>query len=213
MKKKAMSKADHVVHRKDLYASLTRLKTCEIEGRDYRIRFRRTRGSRAAVIAPHGGGIEPGTSKIARLVAGRNFGFFLFEGLKGNGGNAVLHVTSQNFDEPSCLNVIKSARVVVAIHGCKTPSRVCIGGLDDVLKDILMDELIAHGLPAVIDCPEFMAAHPMNICNRGSTKAGAQLEISPDLRCKPFNGAIATATRNAVERRMVLLADSPASLA
>ena len=135
----------------------------------------------------------------------------MFEGIKKGGGNAVLHVTSHNFDEPSCLNVIKSATVVVAIHGCSGPSRVCIGGLDGILKAILMDELIAVGLPAVVDCPEFLAAHPMNICNRGSIKAGAQLEISPDLRRKPYYGAIAAATRVAVKRRIALLANSTAS--
>jgi polar amino acid transport system substrate-binding protein len=69
-----------------------------------------------------------GTPK-GRGAAGEDLGFYLFEGIKKGGGNAVLHVTSQNFDEPSCLNVIKSAMVVVAIHGCSGPSRVCIGGL------------------------------------------------------------------------------------
>lgn len=203
--------SNHVALPKDTYASFAKLKVVDVEGRDYRIRIRKTKGSRAAVIAPHGGGIEPGTSRIARLVAGEDLGFYLFEGIKNGGGNAVLHVTSHNFDEPSCLNVIKSATVVVAIHGCSGPSRVCIGGLDSILKGILMDELIAVSLPAAMDCPDFMAAHPMNICNRGSIKAGAQLEISPDLRRKPYCCAIAAAARVAVKRRIALLAKFTAS--
>jgi phage replication-related protein YjqB (UPF0714/DUF867 family) len=52
-----------------------------------------------AVIAPHGGGIEPGTSELATAIAGDDFSLYLFEGLK-SAGNGELHITSTNFDEP-----------------------------------------------------------------------------------------------------------------
>jgi phage replication-related protein YjqB (UPF0714/DUF867 family) len=55
--------------------------------------------SGVAVMAPHGGGIEPGTTEIARGVAGTDHTFYAFEGLKP-GGNQDLHITSTNFDEP-----------------------------------------------------------------------------------------------------------------
>jgi phage replication-related protein YjqB (UPF0714/DUF867 family) len=44
-----------------------------------------------AILAPHGGGIEPGTSELAEAVAGEGLSFYAFEGLKRS-GNAVLHV-------------------------------------------------------------------------------------------------------------------------
>ncbi len=37
-----------------------------------------------AVMAPHGGGIEPGTSEIANRVAGDEHAYYSFEGLKQN---------------------------------------------------------------------------------------------------------------------------------
>jgi phage replication-related protein YjqB (UPF0714/DUF867 family) len=38
------------------------------------------RGSAVAIIAPHGGNIEPGTSELARAVAGQELSLYLFEG-------------------------------------------------------------------------------------------------------------------------------------
>ena len=33
---------------------------------------------------PHGGGIEPGTSEVADAIAGEEFSFYAFEGLKSS---------------------------------------------------------------------------------------------------------------------------------
>ena len=46
------------------------LKMHEVQDRDYRIDFRYG-CSKIAVMAPHGGGIEPGTTEIADAVAGK----------------------------------------------------------------------------------------------------------------------------------------------
>ena len=73
------------------------------EGHDFQIRKKR-RGSRVAVVAPHGGTIEPVTSKLAEATAGASFSWYCFEGLKGNRGN--LHITSSHFNEPQCLKLI-----------------------------------------------------------------------------------------------------------
>src|SRR5258706_10595400 len=50
------------------------------EGRDFRIR-RGKRESSVAIIAPHGGTIEPVTSRLAVATAGRSFSWYCFEGL------------------------------------------------------------------------------------------------------------------------------------
>ena len=50
----------------DLYTSFAHLSRGEREGRDYRIRWRMG-GSGVAIVAPHGGGIERGTSALALL--------------------------------------------------------------------------------------------------------------------------------------------------
>lgn len=63
------------------YSDLCRI---EREGLDYRIRWRKA-GRPYCVMAPHGGGIEPGTSEISDAIAGDEHSFYAFEGLKVHG--------------------------------------------------------------------------------------------------------------------------------
>ena len=72
----------------DRYASFDELCQHAVEGRDFRIRTV-SRPGRVAVIAPHGGGIEPGTSELAEAIASPDLSFYAFEGLKRN-SNGVL---------------------------------------------------------------------------------------------------------------------------
>ncbi len=74
------------------------------EGVDYAVHVRYPANSAVAVIAPHGGRIEGGTSAVARLIAGADHGLYLFEGLRtANDNFDHLHLTSHCFDEPRCL--------------------------------------------------------------------------------------------------------------
>jgi phage replication-related protein YjqB (UPF0714/DUF867 family) len=87
----------------DKYASFQELERTE-RRRVYRV-LSRPRKARIAIIAPHGGKIEPGTSEIARKIAGADFSFYAFEGRKKQ-HNKSLHITSTRFDEPICLALI-----------------------------------------------------------------------------------------------------------
>ena len=60
--------------RMDKYLNYAELKKNEKEEKDYVIRYRKA-DSEIAVMAPHGGGIEPGTNDLADEVAGNNFLF------------------------------------------------------------------------------------------------------------------------------------------
>ena len=64
----------------DKYSSFAVLARHQIEGQDYRILFRKRNGARV-IIAPHGGGIEPGTTEIADAIAGNDLSFYAFEGI------------------------------------------------------------------------------------------------------------------------------------
>jgi phage replication-related protein YjqB (UPF0714/DUF867 family) len=77
----------------------------------------RRRPSPVAIIAPHGGKIEPGTSIIAAAIAADDYCLYCFEGRKCQ-GNRYLHITSTHFDEPQCLTLISGCDQVVAVHGC-----------------------------------------------------------------------------------------------
>lgn len=167
----------------DRYTSFADLARCEAKGIDYGITVVHRPASEIAVIAPHGGGIEKRTSEIARAIAGDEFNLYLFEGIKASGNFAALHITSRRFDEPSCLSLLRECSSVVAIHGCMRPDeRVLIGGLDTELKNRVADALRQAGLRVDTDGHGFRAENPGNICNRGRSNKGVQLELSRPLR-------------------------------
>ena len=81
-------------------------------------------------MAPHGGGIEPGTGDIADAVAGQHHSFYCFKGIKKQ-GNRVLHITSNRFDEPLAMTMVTNANWVLTIHGCRDVEPVVwVGGRD-----------------------------------------------------------------------------------
>ena len=171
----------------DKYANYNELKQHEREGEDYVILLREG-NSRIALIAPHGGGIEPGTIDIADAAAGSEHAFYAFKGIKKE-GNAALHITSDRFDEPNGVHVAEHADIVVSIHGCHGKDRkVFIGGKNQKLKERICDILNKAGFNAVIRTKSGQRGqHPENICNRCRTGEGVQLEISRGLREKMFD--------------------------
>ena len=166
----------------DRYRTFRELANCEAEDVDFRILLRR-RGSRTAIIAPHGGDIEPGTSEIACAVAGGDLSLYAFEGLKPR-HNLDLHITSRHFDEPRCLELIASAERIITVHGeAGDEDAVYLGGLDTATRAEIRRVLCArrfHVLPQ--DDPGLQGREPLNICNRGRSGAGVQLEIAHGLR-------------------------------
>jgi phage replication-related protein YjqB (UPF0714/DUF867 family) len=155
--------------------------------------------SSVAVVAPHGGGIEAYTSDIARAIAGEDFGLYLFEGLLRAGNFAALHLSSERFDEPGCIGMLASCDRVVCVHGCGLPGEiVLLGGRDDVLRSAIAAQLRAAGL-ACDDAPAGLAGtDPRNVCNRGRSGGGVQLEISLDLRRSQRRAALVRAVRDAL---------------
>lgn len=172
----------------DSYRSFEAMRAYEVEGEDYRIRLRRGR-SGLVVIAPHGGGIERGTSEIADRVAGSEHGFYAFEGLKPT-ENHRLHITSNGFDEPRALALVSEARTVVSIHGAKGMGRaVYLGGLDFAFRERIQIVLRGAGIACADDpSPTRQGLSPRNICNRGRSARGVQLELTYGLRRAMFTG-------------------------
>lgn len=165
----------------DTYRCFADLKTHEKQGQDYRISVANL-GSRITIIAPHGGKIEPGTSDIARKIAADKFNYYCFEGIKQE-DNGSLHITSHNFDEPMAVEIISQSHIVVAIHACKGHEKyVFLGGLDKMLKDAITYELGSRGIVVPRGHGRFKGSNPDNICNRGATGKGVQLEITRGLR-------------------------------
>jgi phage replication-related protein YjqB (UPF0714/DUF867 family) len=168
----------------DKYACFAELAAHETAGVDYRILLRRA-GEGLAVVAPHGGGIEPGTSEIADAVAHDGLSFYAFEGLKTS-GNVDLHITSTRFDEPLCLGLLSASDVIVTLHGehgTAEGEAVFLGGLDEKLGRRLRAALVSAGFDVrQHPDPRLQGRERKNVCNRGRSRQGVQLELSRAVR-------------------------------
>ncbi len=164
------------------YESFKELSSREVEGQDYRIRVE-LRDPRVLIIAPHGGKIEPATAEVAEAIAGTDYSFYSFEGLKAD-GNGVLHIESHLFDEPRALGAVKKANIIITVHGQidRKEEFVMVGGLDDGLRSEIQRQLEAAGFQTRLPSEGLTGTDPMNICNRGKLGRGVQLEISRKVR-------------------------------
>jgi phage replication-related protein YjqB (UPF0714/DUF867 family) len=170
----------------DKYSNFHQLKTGEVEGVDYRIRWR-IGWSGIAVLSIHGGEIEPGTSRIADAIAGNEHSYYALEGLKKT-GNMALHITSTLFDEPTAIEIVCQSEIIISIHGCAEREPVVhVGGCDLELRRRIQDHLTEAGFMAT-DCanPSFVGTNLANICNLCGRGMGVQLEISRGLRSRMF---------------------------
>ena len=167
----------------------------EPEGRAWQ---RELAGRRSAILiaAPHGGGIERGTTEIARALAGSELSFYSLLGMKLR-GNEELHISSHRFDDPAFLDLAAGARVVVALHGCRdAPRMVYLGGRHAALRLRVAAALEAAEFPVSRDDPRNPGEDPRNLCNRGRDSRGVQLELSRGLRQAMFAGLSAPERRH-----------------
>src|SRR3974377_441211 len=180
----------------DRYRSYAEPRENERAGLDFRI-FVIDRAASVAVIAPHGGKIEPGTSEIARAIAGTSYSLYCFEGVRRRP-----HCTSTNFDEPRCQELIKTHDFIVSVHGMSGDHEaIDVGGRDIELRDGICQELDQAGFAiAIVTTGAHAAINEANVYNRGRRRSGAQLEITRSLRD--------TLTRDSKNLRLLLFADA-----
>ncbi|MGW6742902.1 poly-gamma-glutamate hydrolase family protein [Streptomyces sp. NPDC055025] len=206
----------------DDYASNTDLYTrlAGREGLDFARRYKRHetldsslgtayRYPRTTVMAPHGGGIEPGTSELCLAIAGYHpatfavtpaggpvYDYWMFEGLKST-GNGTMHVTSSHCDDGVALSLAAGSLNVLSLHGCQAdqagapasrPEAVVVGGRNDRFKELLHTALGAAGFQTIdgSDVPDLAGVQPQNIANRTLLGMGGQLEITTELRESMF---------------------------
>lgn len=167
----------------DTFAHFSQLENHFTEG----VHFRRVncdRGGEILILAPHGGSIERGTSELARAIAGDSSSLYLFEGLMRTAKESkVLHITSTNFDEPDCLNLIGRFQKALAIHGYDgKESMIYVGGRDNELKGTLISALNVKGFPVRAAIRRYAGDWSTNICNRTRSGKGVQIELSKGLR-------------------------------
>ncbi len=170
----------------DAYQSFRELAAVEREGEDWELEYR-SLGSKVLIMAPHGGWIEPFTGELAREVAGEDLSLYVFRGLtegRGRRGRGSLHITSHRFDEPVAVRAASEAEWVVAIHGERTRNRpfAMIGGGWVEMRETLEAGLLERGFEVLEPRPGLRGEDPRNICNRGRSGSGCQVELSEGLR-------------------------------
>ena len=164
--------------------------------------------SRTAIVAPHGGGIESGTSELCLAVAGYHpatlavtpgagvtYDYWMFEGLRP-ADNRALHVTATHCDDGVAVSLCAGALNALALHGCDPAQAglpddaqaVLVGGRNATLKQHLLGELAAAGLEALdaAGIDQLNGDEPGNIANRTLLGMGGHLELTEPLRQAMF---------------------------
>ncbi|WP_066950192.1 poly-gamma-glutamate hydrolase family protein [Streptomyces lushanensis] len=207
--------ADDYLSNTDLYTRLAGR-----EGLDFARRYKRHealdnslgtvhRYPRTAVMALHGGGIEPGTSELCLGTAGYHpatfavtpaggpvYDYWMFEGLLST-GNGTMHVTASHCDDTVALSLAAGSLNVLSIHGCRAdqtsapasrPEAVVVGGRNDRFKQLLHSAFGAAGFQTIdgSTLPDLAGVQPQNIANRTLLGMGGQLEITTELRESMF---------------------------
>lgn len=166
----------------DVYSSYGSLAAKQAIGRDYKITSYDGPSS-TAVIAIHGGGIEIGTSKIAKAVAKiTGSDLYTFKGIKKS-NNGILHITSTRFNEPTARKLVAKSLKTLSIHGCSSSSNITyVGGRDKTLAAKVKSELKKSGFKVGLPKQSLSGSNPANICNRNANGKGVQLELNYGLR-------------------------------
>jgi phage replication-related protein YjqB (UPF0714/DUF867 family) len=197
------------------YAEL--LKSGHVLGRDFRVAFGDSKIDRCLLIAPHGGGIEPGSSEIMRAVAELGgWAWYEFAGFLPQGNKEALRIPSTDFDEPTLKSILPQAGFVVAFHGASESGEplVYVGGKWKFGRQTFTEAINAsfgeHGIRAADAIDNAVPAHlrgldDENVTNRGKRTEGVQLELSRaarDLLFPPDSSREARGRRSAQLRSL-----------
>ena len=184
----------------DVYRNFAELSKTEREDIDFCISAVKRKEPNTIIVAPHGGAIEPGTSEVAKEVANNDLSLAIFEGIKPKNNNR-LHITSTNFDEPRCVELVQESDTVVAIHGeGSSDIAVFLGGKNNDLGTKLKAALERHGYTVKTHRnPMLQGLASTNICNRGRHSAGVQLELSSGLRLTFFQSLTTEGRKKSTE--------------
>ena len=96
--------------------------------------------------------------------------------------------------------LVQKSLTVISVHGCTEQKPILfLGGLDINLKNSIAGQLITAGITVDLSCLAYGGTHKNNICNRGLTGRGVQMECSRPLRDSPdTRRIIASAVRAAL---------------
>jgi phage replication-related protein YjqB (UPF0714/DUF867 family) len=156
------------------------------------------RQSNFLLFAPHGGGIEPGTSEICWWFFKSPYSLYSFT---GKGLNCrKLHITSTSFDEPTLLDLLSCHEYAISFHGMtndlssQISTDIYLGGLNEPLIELTTSHLRKNGyyVKSNSELPhsQLGGMEKENVTNKCRSGMGMQIEISEKLRQTFFDGNI-----------------------
>ncbi len=155
---------------------------------DYRIQVRES-GGYVAIVALHGGGIEPLTGELADAIAGEEYNLYLFSGLR-EADNEALRISPLRAHEMRLDNLIRRSSTVLSITGAADVGpTVQVGGANEMLRRALLQALQEAGFEARPSEMPGMAQARAYFFNQ-TELGGAQLELSAALRASMLDGPL-----------------------
>jgi phage replication-related protein YjqB (UPF0714/DUF867 family) len=183
-----------------------------VRDRDFRIAFGDGSIERCLLVAPHGGGIEPGTSELLRTVSDLGaWAWYEFAGFLRIGNQEALHITSTQIDEPTLLALLPRTKFILTFHGANGADPVAyVGGRWDAGRATMTAMINAatatHGIHAMEAPAHLRGVEPTNLTNRGKLGHGIQLEFSRGARNLLFPPDCSREARGRRSRRLSALA-------
>ncbi|MBO1205967.1 MULTISPECIES: poly-gamma-glutamate hydrolase family protein [Staphylococcus] len=167
----------------DKYQNFSQLKSDTEKNSDWQRNIKKTNNKDILITAIHGGGIEPGTSELAKIISKKgDFNLYSFEGLlKSN--NKQLHITSTRFDDSKLKEMSNKSKESISIHGFQSDENaVYIGGRDKKMADSIKKELEKEGFNVEESPNRIDGSSNNNFINKNDSGSGVQLEISTSIR-------------------------------
>ncbi len=129
-----------------------------------------------AIYSIHGEHIEPGSNIVAEAIAGHDLSFYSAKGEQ--------HIPSSAYNEPKALELASKVNKIISVHGEHETNKafVMVGGLDKPLTKQIENELKTSGFDTITPPDGLNGDNPENICNKGQSGMGIQIEISKKLR-------------------------------
>ena len=197
------------------YRNFAELVLNAVKGEDYDVVVV-DRTATITVVAIHGGCIAPPTGELARAIAGEDCNLYELRGLCADKA-ALLRIPANRYDEIRLRTLMERSEEGLAILEAEGAEPVVhLGGRNQALKQILMEELAAMGLQVGGPATPGAAHDPTRFYNL-PIHGGVQMELAHGLCQSLLEGPCATcyttlvvAVRAALARYRATLRDDVA---
>lgn len=164
-----------------------------VEGVNFDTFHRYGTDPRLVSLAIHGG--ENGAREVAVRLADI-MGSSLYYMDQRQGFYNLTHLSSNGFDDPRCVPLVRAANRCISMHGASNRNEwgtglySYVGGRDEPFRKAVIAKLEGAGFPCVDafeNIPDISGAGAANICNIGPN-GGVQIEMNNSLRRALFTG-------------------------